>query len=40
MTYSYTDEPKPHPDDPSEEWDEEVLEDLPDEDQQEPVPPS
>lgn len=40
MTYSYTGEPKPHSDDPPEEWDEEVLESLPDEDQQEPVPPS
>ncbi len=40
MTQALTDTPKPPPEAPPEEWDEEVLEDLPNEDQQEPVPPS
>jgi hypothetical protein len=34
-----TDTPKP-PDDNAEGWDEEVLDDLPDEEPQEPLPPT
>lgn len=39
MTVAFTDIPKPPPE-PPEEWDEEVTEDLPDEEQGDPVPPS
>lgn len=31
---------EPFADEPPEEWDEEVIEDLPEEEQDEPVPPS
>jgi len=40
MTVTFTDAPKPPPELPPEEWDEEVTEDLPDEAQGDPVPPS
>lgn len=40
MTVTFTDIPKPPPEPPPEEWDEEVTEDLPDEEQGDPVPPS
>jgi len=37
---AFTDILKPPPQPPPEEWDEEVAEDLPDEEEGDPVPPS